>query len=562
MPFITPPSLRSVQEEIDFYLTLLWLRDKWIARKVKYLEYLSKSVIKNTILYDIDFQQLRTVGGQRLGSKNPIRILLPLDLLDDRPYMTEGFESPWGSEACLATRHEKAYFQTLIFIYVANIDNDLLSKLNQDMINKLFNKFMASPTDKSLFDEEFLDGLHVDNNRDSIYNALHWFRSKSFVLVNIPNDPTVRRGTIRLSFITGEEKTEHNMPVDAHSNESPKFIDRILAKLDELGLRSSSILLLNANGDEDLWLHLRVLAPEGMRVDDVKLGSVDNRRTLSLDHSISHGTSSIASSVLLRSNGRVVSASVPPATDENTHLNLRIIMNPKREILAFPALVASIISYFIVQVLAYYILCQGNSSDSLFTSTQGMAPLAALIPAFSGARIIASKEHEAVSFALGLRRALLGIGAVLSVMLSTVLAFGTADKTVDWRLQLFLYICLLSQLLLTFFFLFDILRIEFWRRGLRVNYNYVVLALACFLFEVWSTIAYKNSNLFRLAFEGEDFKWNLIVIISSSVIWLILTIHLILSLVIAKRSLRPLYVKCVKTRFLKLMVNVKQKVCS
>lgn len=221
-------------------------------------------------------------------------------------------------------------------------------------------------------------------------------------------------------------------------------------------------------------------------------------------------------------------------------------MNPKREILAFPALVASVISYFIVQILAYYILCQGNSSDSLFTSTQGMAPLAALIPAFSGARIIASKEHEAVSFALGLRRALLGVGAVLSVALSTVLAFGTADKTADWRLQAFLYICLLSQLLLTLFFLFDILRIEFWRRGLRANYNYAVLTLAFVIFDVWLRIAYLNSNLFRSMFE--KFWWDLVVTISYSVLWSILMLQLALLLILASRPLKALHEKYVETR--------------
>ena len=42
-------------------------------------------------------------------------MLLPLDVMDDRPYMTNKLESCWGRQMCRATRGETAWFATFLF---------------------------------------------------------------------------------------------------------------------------------------------------------------------------------------------------------------------------------------------------------------------------------------------------------------------------------------------------------------------------------------------------------------------------------------------------------------
>ena len=42
-------------------------------------------------------------------------MLLPLDVMDNRPYMTNELESCWERQLCLATRRETARFATFLF---------------------------------------------------------------------------------------------------------------------------------------------------------------------------------------------------------------------------------------------------------------------------------------------------------------------------------------------------------------------------------------------------------------------------------------------------------------
>lgn len=87
------------------------------------------------------------------------------------------------------------------------------------------------------------------------------------------------------------------------------------------------------------------------------------------------------------------------------------------------------------------------------------------------------------------------MSAVLSVSFPTILSFGMADGGAGWRLRTALYFYLFAQLLIAIFFLFDILRIEAWRRGLRTRYPDVVVIMAAAGFDLFLWVALLNSRL-------------------------------------------------------------------
>ena len=68
-----------------------------------------------------------------------------------------------------------------------------------------------------------------------------------------------------------------------------------------------------------------------------------------------------------------------------------------------------------------------------------------------------------LSFALGFRRFILGVGAVSSIIFSVLLALGASDGVAGtgMRLGVFTYVAL--QLGLLLFFLFDIFRVGLWK---------------------------------------------------------------------------------------------------
>ena len=142
---------------------------------------------------------------------------------------------------------------------------------------------------------------------------------------------------------------------------------------------------------------------------------------------------------------------------------MRIYMNPKREIFTIPAFVACLVSYMVGQLVFWWILSTNADGDGARVvhdfPGQAVTPVAALIPAFIASCVIVVREHERLSFALGFRRSLLAVGAV-----SVVLDLGLSDNGAGTKILVVLLIYTDLQLGLLLFFLFDISRVEFWRR--------------------------------------------------------------------------------------------------
>ena len=70
-------------------------------------------------------------------------MLLPLDVMDDRPYMTNKLESCWKQQMCLATRRETARFVTFLFFgFLAtrceNTHINVFSNLNDSMAKETY----------------------------------------------------------------------------------------------------------------------------------------------------------------------------------------------------------------------------------------------------------------------------------------------------------------------------------------------------------------------------------------------------------------------------------------
>ena len=114
-----PPTVRELKSCSQKCFQSWLRRREWLLRKVNRLEYTGsdRMTLKCTLSYDVSFLRFRDILGnaQSVHSRDRSRMLLPLDVMDDRPYMTNELESCWRQRMCLATRRETARFVTFLF---------------------------------------------------------------------------------------------------------------------------------------------------------------------------------------------------------------------------------------------------------------------------------------------------------------------------------------------------------------------------------------------------------------------------------------------------------------
>lgn len=172
-------------------------------------------------------------------------------------------------------------------------------------------------------------------------------------------------------------------------------------------------------------------------------------------------------------------------------------MNPKRGIFTIPAFVACLVSYIVGQLVAYWVSLIPPHPDKdavpVFPA-QAITPIAALIPAFIASYVLVAREHEELSFALGFRRLLLSVGAVSSVVFSVVLALGMADGDAGRHVRFTLTLYPIIQGGLLLFFLYDIVRIELWRRVAAHSKGKIVVMSMLFI-ALWFTLIERNLTL-------------------------------------------------------------------
>ena len=485
-----PPTVRELKSYSQKYFQSWLRRREWLLRKVHRLEYVGsdRTTLKCTLSYDVDLLRFRGILGnaQSVRGRNCPRMLLPLDVMDDRPYMTNELESCWKQQMCLATRRETARFVTFLFFgFLAtryeNTHINVFSNLNDSRVKEMYDSFLNVPADD--FDKNMFVALgYVDKvalekcetvaleEMAALKEMVTWLRESTFVLLSVPVDGT-SRARIRFSFSANREESGKK----GYRNWRDKF-----------GITASSVLLPGAsrNDDDDLGTHVRFMVPPGMRVDDVKYepggegsGGYDMKEPASA-----------------RWNGEVVSIYAPPSLSL-PNFDMRIYMNPKREIFTIPAFVACLVSYLVGRLVLWWIL--STSADGhgarLINDFPGQAvtPVAALIPAFIASCVIVVREHEKLSFALGFRRSLLAVGAVSSVIFSVVLDLGLSDNGAGTKILVVLLIYTALQLGLLLFFLFDVLRVGLWRRKSPNLNGWIALYVAIGVI-VWGAICTCN----------------------------------------------------------------------
>ena len=410
-------------------------------------------------------------------------MLLPLDVMDGRPYMTNKLESCWKQQMCLATRRETARFVTFLFFgFLATryekTHINVFSNLNDSRAEEMYDSFLSGPAedfDKNMFTVlGYVDRTALEKKEKAALKEIAaleevaaWLRKSTFVLLNAPVDET-SRARIKFSFSTNRKETSRNW-------------------FDKFGITASSVLLPGAsdNDDDDLGTHVRFMVPTGMRVDDVKYESDGKEIPDDRD---------VKKSVSVRWNGEVVSIYAPPLPSR-PNFDMRIYMNPRREIFTIPAFVACLVSYMVGQLVLWWILSTNADGDGARVihdfPGQAVTPVAALIPAFIASCVIVVREHERLSFALGFRRSLLAVGAVSSVIFSVVLDLGLSDNGAGTKILVVLLIYTALQLGLLLFFLFDILRVGLWRRKSPNLNGWIALYVAIGVI-VWGAICTCN----------------------------------------------------------------------
>lgn len=456
--FDKPPTARELESHSKEYFRSWLRRREWLLRKVDRLEYVDRTTLNCTLSYDVDILRFRDISKiiQLVHGQDRSRMLLPLDVMDDRPYMTNELESCWKQQMCLATRRETARFVTFLFFgFLATrcekTHINVFSNLNDSRAKGVYDSFLIGPVED--FDRNMFTALGcVDKTElekkekaaveemSALEGVADWLRKSTFVLLSAPADET-SRARIKFSFSTNRKEASRNW-------------------FDKFGITASSVLLPGAsnNDDDDLGTHVRFMVPTGMRVDDVRYES--DGKEISDDRDVKK-------SVSVRWNGEVVSIYAPPLPSR-PNFDMRIYMNPRREIFTIPAFVACLVSYIVGQLVLWWILSvsageRGARAIQGFPG-QAVTPMAALVPAFIASCVIVVREHEKLSFALGFRRSLLAVGAVSSVLFSVVLDLGLSDNGAGIKVLLVLLVYVALQLGLLLFFLFDILRVGLWRR--------------------------------------------------------------------------------------------------
>ena len=479
-----PPTARELKSYSQKCFQSWLRRREWLLRKVNRLEYTGsdRMTLKCTLSYDVSFLRFRDILGnaQSVHSRDRSRMLLPLDVMDDRPYMTNELESCWKQQMCLATRRETARFVTFLFFgfLVTRYEKthiDVFSNLNDSKAKEVYGSFLSDPAegfDKNMFIAlGCVDELAFEKEEESalkemaaLEDVAAWLRKSTFVLLSVPVDET-SRARIRFSYSTSRgmdgKKAARNW-------------------FDKFGITSSLVLLVpavNRNDDDDLGTHMRLIVPTGMRVDHIVYES--NGKNISVDHD---------RSISVRWNGEVVSIDVSPLPSR-PDFDVLIYMSPKCAVFTVPAFVACLVSYIIGQFVLRWIALAEKITQF---PGQSVTPMASLIPAFVASYVIIAREHDMLSFALGFRRFILGVGAVSSIIFSVLLALGASDGVAGtgMRLGVFTYVAL--QLGLLLFFLFDIFRVGLWCRKMLIPNKWVALFVVIGVIIVWGAVCAFN----------------------------------------------------------------------
>ena len=477
-----PPTVRELKSHSQKYFQSWLRRREWLLRKVCRLEYIGsdRTTLKCTLSYDVDFLRFRSIVGnaQSVRGRNCPRMLLPLDIMDERPYMTNMLESCWEQQMCLATRRETARFATFLFFgflesRYESAHINAFSNLSDSRVKEIYDSFLSSPVDdfdKNMFaalgyvDKAALEKCEATALKEmvALKEVVTWLRGSTFVLLSVPVDGT-SRARIRLSFSTSSEEggKKHGR------NWRDKF--GITASL-------SLFLPMPSWNEDDLGVHVQLIVPTGMRVANIIYES--DGKNISIDY---------YKSVSVRWNGEAVSIDLSPSPSR-PDFGVCIYMNPKHEIFTIPAFVACLVSYIVGQLVLRWIAL---TEEVTHFPGQAVAPVATLVPAFVASYVIVAREHEKLSFALGFRRSMLGVGAVSSIIFSVFLALGVSDGVAGTNMRLGVLTYVALQLGLLLFFLFDILRVELWCRK-SPNINRWIVFFTLIEVIVWGAICTCN----------------------------------------------------------------------
>ena len=269
-----PPTVRELKSHSKKYFQSWLRRREWLLRKVNRLEYVDRTTLSCSLSYDVDILHFRDILGdaQSIHGRDRSRMLLPLDVMDNRPYMTNELESCWERQMCLATRRETARFATFLFFGLLesryeHTPTNTFSNLSDSRAREMYGSFLRSPAndfDKNMFAAlGYVDMAALEKDEEAalkemadLKEMVTWLRESTFVLLSVPVDG-ISRARIRFSFSANRE--------ESGKKDYRNWRDRF-------GITASSVLLPGAsrNDDDDLGTHVRFMVPPGMRVDDVK----------------------------------------------------------------------------------------------------------------------------------------------------------------------------------------------------------------------------------------------------------------------------------------------------
>lgn len=427
-------------------------QQEWLVRRVRTYELMDSNSLRCHFSYDIDFARLQSFGLEKqLG-----QMVVPLDGLGRRPFISVSLQGPWGAGACLATRRENT--RIACYILFGKLDKigvplhrieqstiqlvyDILLGIDKETVSDALDKLDAAAECTGRIDSSTTEWDSWIRN-ESFRDLIKWFANGFLLCVSMPASRSVPRGVLKIRWIetlsawgTGRNGTEGL----AHGFRG--LVYRIRRRLSFYGI-CPPVIGFEEFLDPDISTHFRFVVPPGMRPEMV---SSDEEMTIQYSGNIVS---------FYRRASPVDDDEVEPV-DDYAVARPRLFLNVKRALFTFPALIGSIVSLFVVCTISYGYLIEKDVSDAV--------TIAALLPALIASYVALNDEHESVSVALGFRRLLLVLGVLGAILFALITStWNTCGKLSVDQCRIVMATILLEWSLIAFF-LFEVVRVETWR---------------------------------------------------------------------------------------------------
>lgn len=505
----------------------------WLVRKVTQYMPIDETTMSYHVSYDIDFS---VVWSHRLEIIND-QVILPLDPFVRRPVLAFDIQDANNKSLNLATRSESARITCYILLGFLKSFGVRMHRINKAELHYIFMLLRGETLDAEA--RNMLEQLQAASSEGknlplssntSCWKA--WVLSEEFryffknlireyrLCINLKCSDWSGRALVKVSW----KDTFTRAAARRFSLQRPPY--RLLTKKDlplsymlkqlwtKLSLGSIRLAIVSIPVDDNVSLHSRIVIPESMRVESIQKSPMretqkNNETYRDRRKKRREQRKKLSNSVQERVSGQYVTLYGKPCDIAGIDIILRL--STYRRIFIAPALIATLMSTALTLILYYglksaakipsqqaaynlktsfqiFDVTNDNSVqlEHLAASIGSVVSVVAVFPALVASYIALRDEHEYITSALGLRRAILAfvaLSCVISAAAATVdMATAGIGKITIAATAITVMISFTTFLL----FLYDTVRISVHFRAWLRLFKYIIeFAVILLLFRLW-----------------------------------------------------------------------------